>query len=93
MTYEAATAIIDGLMSGVENPDGAGQVAPQYVLAARAKRNRAEAIECAWAFATVWRHDMHNPDFVDPPPGLLALVEYLIEEPVEPAWGAPVGDD
>ena len=91
--YEEATAIIDGLMSGIENTDGPEQVALQYVLAAKATQDRAEAIECAWAFATVWRHDLHNPDFIEPPSGLLVLVEHLIEQPVGPTWGAPAGDD
>lgn len=93
VTYKEATAIIDGLMGGIE-PEGARQDALQYVLAARAEQNQAEAIELAWAFATVWRHDMHKPDFIDPPFGLLALVEHLIAEPVEQvAWGARVAGD
>jgi hypothetical protein len=35
---------------------------------------------------------MDDPEFIDPPAGLLALVEYLIGEPVELTWGAPVAD-
>jgi hypothetical protein len=92
VTYKEATAIIDSLVGSIDDPDGAGQAAPQYALAARAEEDRAEAIEAALAFATVWRHDMDDPEFIDPPAGLLALVEYLIGEPVERTWGAPVAD-
>ena len=92
MTSKRAAANLDSLMGSIDDPDGAGQAALQYVLAARAEEDRTEAIEAALAFATVWRHDMDDPEFIDPPAGLLALVEYLIGEPVELTWGEPVAD-
>jgi hypothetical protein len=82
MSYEEAIAIVNALMVGIENPDGDWQPAAQDVLAAKAERNRLEAIQPAWAFATIWRHDGDRPEFVLPPRTFVAMVEYLIGEPV-----------
>jgi hypothetical protein len=41
-----------------------------------------EAIQPAWAFAIIWRHDGDRPEFVLPPRTFVAMVEYLIGEPV-----------
>jgi hypothetical protein len=82
MPYEDAAALVAAFTAGIVNEDDDWQPAPEDVLDALATRNRLEAIEPALAFATIWRHDVDEPGFVMPPLRLVAMVEYLIGEPV-----------
>lgn len=82
MSYDEAKEIVAEFTAGIEHDFGSWQPSAAETLGALAERDRLQAIRPAWAFATVWRHDVDTPGFTMPPHKLVGMVEYLINEPV-----------
>ena len=82
MSYAEAAAIIEAFTAGIENDEDGWQPSAADTLEAVAGRDRLEAIKPACAFATIWREDVEKSDFERPPIEMVALVEYLIGEPI-----------